>query len=134
MVLLDDPGRRTLAVGAAMRAAGTVAPTALHQEAARPEDGVRPLELLPQGDREVARRAAVQSHLFSQQVEIHPCSRNSLISSRQPKIIKHIVLHSKEGASIAKLTLNCHLQNGKTVLKKFTFLCSTASVFPSLST
>lgn len=72
MVLVDYPGGHTLAVEAAVRAAGTVTPAALHQEAARPEDGVRPLELLPQGDREVARRAAVQSHLFSQQVEIHP--------------------------------------------------------------
>jgi hypothetical protein len=47
MVLVDYPGGHTLAVEAAVRAAGTVTPAALHQEAARPEDGVRPLELLP---------------------------------------------------------------------------------------
>lgn len=43
MVLLCDPGGHTLAVVAAVSAAGTVSTTALHQEAAGPENGICPL-------------------------------------------------------------------------------------------
>ncbi len=59
MVFLCDPGGNTLAVIAAVRAAGAVSTTALHQEAAWPENGICPLQLLTQGYREVAWSAAV---------------------------------------------------------------------------
>ena len=68
MVFLCDPGRNTLTVEAAVRAAGTVSTTALHQEAARPENGICPLQLLTQGNREVSWGAAVQSHFLPQQI------------------------------------------------------------------
>ena len=75
MVFLCDPGGDTLAVVAAVRAAGAVSTTALHQEAAGPEDGICPLQLLTQGHGEVARRAAVQLHFLPQQIEIGPASK-----------------------------------------------------------
>lgn len=70
MVLLGDSGRDALAVVAAMRAAGTVPTAALHQEAAGPEDGVRPLQLLTHRHREVPRGAAVEPHLLPEQVQV----------------------------------------------------------------
>lgn len=48
MVFLGDPGRDALTVVAAVGAAGAVSAAALHQEAAGPEDGVRPRQLLTQ--------------------------------------------------------------------------------------
>lgn len=59
VVFLCDPGRNTLAVVAAVRAAGAVSTTALHQEAAWPENGVSPHQLLTQGHGEVAWSATV---------------------------------------------------------------------------
>lgn len=70
MVFLRDSGGDTLTVVAAVRAAGTVSTTALHQEAAGPENGICPPQLLTQGHREVARSAAVQSNFLPQLVEI----------------------------------------------------------------
>ncbi len=75
MVFLCDPGGNTLAVVAAVRAAGAVSTAALHQEAARPENGIRPLQLLTQRHGEVARSATVQSHLLPQKVEISTTSK-----------------------------------------------------------
>lgn len=75
VVFLRDPGGNTLAVVAAVGAAGAVSAAALHQEAARPENGVRPLELLAQRHGEVPRRAAVESNLLPQQIEISSSSR-----------------------------------------------------------
>lgn len=70
VVFLGDPGGNTLTVEAAVRAAGAVSAAALHQEAAGPEDGVRPRQLLTQRHGEVARCAAVQPDVLPQQVEI----------------------------------------------------------------
>lgn len=70
MVFLGDPGRDALTVVAAVGAAGAVSAAALHQEAAGPEDGVRPRQLLTQRHREVARRAAVKPDVLPQQIEI----------------------------------------------------------------
>lgn len=70
MVFLGDPGGDALTVVAAVRAAGAVSAAALHQEAAGPEDGVRPRQLLAQRHGEVARRAAVQPDVLPQQIEI----------------------------------------------------------------
>lgn len=75
MVFLCDPGRDTLAVEAAVRAACTVSTTALHQEAAWPENGISPHQLLTQGYREVAWSAAVQSNLLPQQIEVSSSSK-----------------------------------------------------------
>lgn len=75
MVFLRDPGRDTLAVVAAVRAAGTVSTTALHQEAAWPENGICPRQLLTQGYGEVAWSATVQSNFLPQQIEISPSSK-----------------------------------------------------------
>lgn len=65
MVFLGGFGWNTLTVEAAMGAAGTVSTTALHQEAAGPEDGICPLQLLAQGHGEVARGAAVEANILS---------------------------------------------------------------------
>lgn len=70
MVFFCDPGRHTLAVVAAVRTAGTVSTTTLHQEAAGPENGICPLQLLTQGYGEVAWSAAVQLDVLSQLIEI----------------------------------------------------------------
>lgn len=70
VVFLRDPAGNTLAVVAAVRAAGAVSTTALHQEAAGPENDICPLQLLTQGYREVAWSAAVQSNFLPQQIEI----------------------------------------------------------------
>lgn len=75
MVFLRDPGGNTLAVVAAVRAAGAVSATALHQEAAWPENSICPLQLLTQGYREVAWCAAVQSNFLPQQIEIGSSSK-----------------------------------------------------------
>lgn len=75
MVLLGDPCRGALAVVAAVGATGAVSTAALHQEAAGPEDGICPLQLLAQGYGEVARRAAVQLNLLPQQIEIGSSSK-----------------------------------------------------------
>lgn len=48
MVFFGHFGGRALAIVAVVRAACTVPSTALHQQAAGPEDGVRPFQLLPQ--------------------------------------------------------------------------------------
>lgn len=52
-------------------AAGTVASTALHQQAAREEDGAGGHQLLPQVHREVPRRAAVALHVLVQTVQVN---------------------------------------------------------------
>lgn len=70
MELLCDPGRTALAAKAALRAAGAVPTTALHQEAAGPENGICSLQLFTQNHREVAGSAAVQSNFFPQQIQI----------------------------------------------------------------
>lgn len=70
VVFLGDPGGDALTVVAAVGAAGAVSAAALHQEAAGPEDGVRPRQLLTQRHGEVARRAAVQPDVLPQQIEI----------------------------------------------------------------
>lgn len=79
MVFLCDPGRLTLAVVAAVGAAGAVSAAALHQEAAWPENGIGPLELLTQGDGEVPGSAAVQADFLSQQIEIGSASKTQII-------------------------------------------------------
>lgn len=70
VVLLRYPGWNTLTVVAPVRATGTVSTTTLHQEAARPENGIRPFKLFTQGYGEVTWSTAVQSNLFPQQIEI----------------------------------------------------------------
>lgn len=64
VVFLCDPGGNALAVVAAVGAAGAVSAAALHQEAAWPENGVGPSQLLAQRHGEVARRATVQSNFI----------------------------------------------------------------------
>lgn len=73
MILLGDLAGDTLTLAAGLQAARAVPATALHQEAARPEDGVGPLQLLPDRHREVAGRAAVEPHLLLEQVQVHHC-------------------------------------------------------------
>lgn len=75
MVLLGHPAGNALAVVAAVRAAGAVSTAAFHQEAARPENGIGPLQLLTQGHGEVAWSAAVQLDFLPQQVEISSSSK-----------------------------------------------------------
>lgn len=67
MEFFGDFGGNAMAVEAAV-AAGAVPSTPLDQEAVGPEDGIGPLQLLPQGHREIARGTAVQPHLFFQQI------------------------------------------------------------------
>lgn len=71
VILLGDLAGDTLTLAAGLQAARAVPATALHQEAARPEDGVGPLQLLPDRHREVAGRAAVEPHLLLEQVQVH---------------------------------------------------------------
>lgn len=60
-----------LTLVAVVRAAGAVSSTSLHQQAAGPEDHVRPLQLLTQGHRIITRSAAVEPDLLPEQVQIH---------------------------------------------------------------
>lgn len=94
MVFLCDPGGNTLAVVAAVRAAGTVSTTALHQEAAWPENGICPLQLLTQGYREVAWSAAVQSNFLPQQIEISPSSKTQTRHDQNHLLSKQTLLFS----------------------------------------
>lgn len=73
MVFFGDFCWHTLALIAALLTTGTVSPTAFHQQAQWPEDGVSSLQLLPQGHGEVARSATVQPRLLLQEVQIHHC-------------------------------------------------------------
>lgn len=73
MILLGDLAGDTLTFAAGVQAARAVPAAALHQEAARPEDGVGPLQLLPDRHGEVAGRAAVEPHLLLEQVQVHHC-------------------------------------------------------------
>lgn len=77
MVFLCDPGGNALAVVAAVRAAGAVSTAAIHQEAAWPENGIGPLQLLTQGHWEVAWCAAVQSNFVPQQIKICSSSKDT---------------------------------------------------------
>lgn len=77
VVFLGNPGGNTLTVVTAVGAAGTVSTTALHQEAAGPENGIRPFQLLTQGDRKVAWSAAVQPNLLPQEIEISSSSKKN---------------------------------------------------------
>lgn len=70
VVFLCDPGGNTLAVVAAVRAAGAVSTAALHQEAAWPENGIGPFQLLAQSYRKVAWSATVQSNFIPQKIKI----------------------------------------------------------------
>lgn len=93
MIFLCDSGRNTLTVIAAVRAAGTVSTTALHQEAAGPENDICPFQLFTQGYREITWRAAVQLNFFPQKIEISSTSNASDILLFQHNISpKHILL------------------------------------------
>lgn len=74
VILLGDFAGDTLTLAAGVQAARAVPAAALHQETARPEDSVGPLELLPDGHGEVARRAAIEPHLFLEQVQAQHCT------------------------------------------------------------
>lgn len=75
VVFLRDPGGNALAVVAAVRAAGAVSTAAIHQEAAWPEDGIGPLQLLTQRHGKVARCAAVQANFVPEQIQICSSSK-----------------------------------------------------------
>ena len=73
VILLGDLAGDALTLAAGVQAARAVPAAALHQQAARPEDGVGPLQLLPDGHGEVAGCAAVEPHLLLEQVQVHHC-------------------------------------------------------------
>lgn len=86
MVLFGDFCWHTLALVAALLTTGTVSTTAFHQQTQRPEDGVRPFQLLPQRHREVARGATVQPCLLLQEVQIHHCKETGKMPLASPAI------------------------------------------------
>lgn len=82
VVLFGDAGGLALAVVAAVGAAGAVPTTTPHQEAAGPENGIGPLELLAQRHGQVARRAAVQLRFLPKLVEVSASSRGKTKTGR----------------------------------------------------
>lgn len=108
MIFLCDSGRNTLTVVAAVRAAGTVSTTALHQEAAGPENDICPFQLFTQGYREITWRAAVELNFFPQKIEISSTSNASdvIISTQHFTKTYYFNINHFSSGSWTKFTFN----------------------------
>lgn len=71
MIFFSDFAGDTLAFVAVVETTGTISTTAFNQQATWPENGIGSLQFFPYGHGEVARCAAVKSHLLFQKVQIH---------------------------------------------------------------
>lgn len=83
VVLFGHFSGRALTLVAVVRTAGAVSTTSLHQQAAGPENHVRPLQLLTQGHRIITWSAAVEPDLLPEQVQIHHALKHTHTDFRQ---------------------------------------------------